>query len=555
MKYIPLLTFSLTLFFTSYSESIAKPETSLLVPKLELAGSDRQPFAYAKTIALPELMKKATEVARAVSPSPEAAMIPQMAGTLLGDPGFASVDPKSPMSIFLFDDFEEGDPTFVLVGKLKKDSPIRKIMEDGGMAMVDKEGWTLATQTPELFTQVKDWSALLAFAAKAPEGDVELGGRLDPLRKEMAIITKAMKEGLAESPFEEDVQSSLRTLLEVMLEEIATLDSMKFTVLLSEKEIIGRHTVEARRNSAMAKLFSSKVGGGKASAAQYLKSGGWMSMVMDWDMEGFITYYKYLNGKLKGGLEGEFKELLEKFDASAADWTKAYGDQIAARYDLSGKEGAMNFVQVGSTELTLEELGKMIADYMALTQEMMDTIELFEEAGLKYKFKSGKGKPIKGTPTQRFSVKMEADPTLFPGGLPFSEMVYHFAVADGHYVMASDKKELGQLLRAMKNKKTVKNSLAKTMPLQPGQMVRWSLDLGKYAEFVIGMSGVMDEKSMQKMVDGIRELDLEPLTGSMKMGSGRFSSDVKIPLKTIKEGIGFMQKAQAEATPQLPLEL
>ena len=41
----------------------------------------------------------------------------------------------------------------------------------------------------------------------------------------------------------------------------------------------------------------------------------------------------YLNGKLKGGLEGEFKELLEKFDASAADWTKAYGDQIAARYD------------------------------------------------------------------------------------------------------------------------------------------------------------------------------------------------------------------------------
>ena len=174
---------------------------------------------------------------------------------------------------------------------------------------------------------------------------------------------------------------------------------------------------------------------------------------------------------------------------------------------------------------------------------------------MKYKFKFQKGKPIKGTPTQRFSMKMQADPELFPGGLPFSEMTYHFAVADGHYVLASEKKELGQLLRAVKNKQPVKNSLAKSMPIQAGQMGRWSLDVGKYAEFAIAMSGVMDEESMQKMVDGMRDLDLEPLTGSMSLGSGCFSADVKVPLKTIKEAIGFMMKAQAEATPQLPLEL
>ena len=277
-------------------------------------------------------------------------------------------------------------------------------------------------------------------------------------------------------------------------------------------------------------------------------------MVLDSDMEDFITYYKYLSGKLKEGFQGEFKGILDGYDKLAADWTKAYSGQIAARYDLSGKEGAMNLVQIGATDLTPEEFGKMMTDYMALTQEMMDNIGLFEEAGLKYKFKSGEGKPIKGIPTQRISVKMQADPALFPGGLPFSEMTYHYAVSDGHYVMASDRKELGQLLRAMQNKKPVKNSLAKTMPLQPGQMGRWSLDLGKYAEFVIGMSGVMDEESMQDLVNGIRELDLEPLTGSMSLGSGRFSADLQVPLKTIKEGIGFMEKAQAEATPQLPLE-
>ncbi|MGE4551130.1 MAG: hypothetical protein AAEJ57_07045 [Opitutales bacterium] len=553
MKTIPLFTLTLTSLFFVSGQGFCKPASAPLVPQLKLAGNENQPFAYAKTIALPKLLQKVTEMAQSVKPGQETAAIPAMIGLMLGDPSLASIDAKSPMSFFLFDDFEGDDPVFVMVGKLTKDSPIRKIMEEGGMAMVDKKGWTLATRTPELLTQVKDWSPLLTFAAKAPEGDVEFGGRLDPLRKEMPKVKNAMREGLTESPFEKDTRASLGKVMDVAMDELAAIDSMKIDLTLSKKEIIMRYKVEARQNSALSKLFSNKAGG-NASAAQYLASGGWMSMVLDWDMEGFITYYKYLSGKLKGGFEGEFKELLEQFDASAADWIKAYGGQIATRYDLSGKEGAMNFVQVGSTELTLEELGKMIADYMALTQEMMDKIELFEEAGLKYKFKSGKGKPIKGTPTQRISVKMQADPALFPGGLPFSEMTYHFAVSDGHYVMASDRKELGQLLRAMKNKKPVKNSLAKTMPLQPGQMGRWSLDVGKYAEFVIGMSGVMDEESMQDLVNGIRALDLEPLTGSMSLGSGRFSADLHVPLKTIKEGIGFMEKAQAEATPQLPLE-
>jgi hypothetical protein len=553
MKTIPLLTLTVALLFSSPGQGFCKPADAPLVPQLKLAGSENQPFVYVKSIALPKLLQKVTEMAQAVKPGPETAAITAMIGLMLGDPGLASIDAKSPMSIFLFDDFEGDDPVFVMVGKFTKDSPIRKIMEEGGMAMVDKKGWTLATRTPELLTQVKDWSPLLTFAAKAPTGDIEFGGRFDPLRKEMPKVKNAMREGLAESPFEEDTRASLGKVMDVGMDELAAIDSMKIDLLLSKKEIIMRYTVEARQNTQLAKLFSTKAEG-KVSAAQYLESGGWMSMVLDWDMEGFITYYKYLSGKLKGGFEGEFKELLEKFDASAADWTKAYGGQVAARYDLSGKEGAMNFVQVGATELTLEELGKMITDYMALTQEMMDNIELFEEAGLKYKFKSGKGKPIKGTPTQRFSVKMEADPALFPGGLPFSEMVYHFAVTNGHYLMTSNRNELGQLLRAVKKKNPVKNSLAQTMPLQPGQMGRWSLDLGKYAEFAIGMSGVMDEESMQDLVNGIRELDLQPLTGSMNMGSGRFSADLHLPLKTIKEGIGFMEKAQAEATPQLPLE-
>ena len=187
-----------SLFFVS-GQGFCKPASAPLVPQLKLAGSENQPFAYAKAIALPKLLQKVTEMAQAVKPGQETAAITAMIGLMIGDPGFATVDPKSPVSIFLFDDFEGDDPIFVMVGKLTKDSPIRKIMEEAGLAMADKKGWTLATRTPELLTQVKDWSPLLTFAAKGPEGDIEFGGRLDPLRKEMPKIKNAMREGLAES--------------------------------------------------------------------------------------------------------------------------------------------------------------------------------------------------------------------------------------------------------------------------------------------------------------------------------------------------------------------
>ena len=199
MKTIPLLTLTIALLFSGPGQGFCKPADAPLVPQLKLAGSENQPFVYVKSIALPKLLQKVTEMAQAVKPGPETAAITAMIGLMLGDPGLTSIDANSPMSIFLFDDFEGDEPTFVMVGKLTKDSPIRKIMEEGGMAMADKKGWTLVTQTPALLTQVKDWSPLLTFAAKAPEGDLEFGGRLDPLRKEMPKVKNGMKEGLEET--------------------------------------------------------------------------------------------------------------------------------------------------------------------------------------------------------------------------------------------------------------------------------------------------------------------------------------------------------------------
>jgi hypothetical protein len=42
-------------------------------------------------------------------------------------------------------------------------------------------------------------------------------------------------------------------------------------------------------------------------------------------------------------------------------------------------------------------------------------------------------------------------------------------------------------------------------------------------------------------VEGFTKLDLAPVTGSISVGEGRFSTDVKVPLKTIKAGVDYFE--------------
>jgi hypothetical protein len=124
-------------------------------------------------------------------------------------------------------------------------------------------------------------------------------------------------------------------------------------------------------------------------------------------------------------------------------------------------------------------------------------------------------------------------------------MTYLYAVTNGHYVVAMDKEQLGGLLRTLKAGTPVENSLAENLKLEPGQMARWSMNVGQYAQLVIGSMGVLDEESTKRIVEGISKLDFAPVTGSISIGEGRFSTAVKIPLKTIKAGVDYFESEKA----------
>lgn len=539
------------------------PKLPPLAPAIELAGSETQPFAYLKTIALPKLLQKAVTVAQTVKPDPQIAMLSAFAGMALGDPALTSIDADSPMNLFVFDEFEGGDDvTFVLAIKLTEDSPVRKQAENLDLTIADRDGWTLATRAPELFSQVKDWSPLLKVAEQSPHGELEIGILFQPVWQEMPKIKATVEGVLTMSPFDEETQANLAKLIHVILEEVASLDAAKFNLFLSTEEIVARFAMSAKSGTALSTMFSSKANGGNPSVAKYVESGGFLDAVLNYEMSGFIAYVNHVIDKLSPVIEGELKTILIQYKGMMAEMSKLYGGQVAMSYDVSAESNAMNIMQIGTTKASPEEFGKLFYESLKLSQDFIDgifeQIDVIEEMGIKYELEHTESEPVEGVPTYRYSMKMdmgEANASLFPTELPYSNMTYLYAVTNDHYIMAMDETQLGSLIQVVKGGNGVKNSLGESLPLQPGQSARWSMDVKKYITLIIGsMGGLLDERSNKQFSQAIEKLELAPITGSLSVDDGRFSTDVSIPLKTIKAGADYFESLKGEEIePPAPL--
>ena len=543
---------------TSTTNVATTPKLPPLAPAIELAGAETQPFAYLKTIALPKLLQKAVAVAQAVKPDPQIAMLPALAGMALGDLSLASIDANASMTLFLFDELGGDDPTFVFAVKLSEDSPVRKQAESLDLMLADRDGWTLATKAPELFSQVKDWSPLLKVAEQSPQGDLEVGILFQPIWQEMPKIKGTVEGGLTMSPFDEETQANLAKLIHVILDEVASLDAAKFNLFLSTEEIVARFAMSAKGGTSLSTMFSSKANGGNPSVAKYVESGGFLDAVLNYEMSGFIAYVNHVIDRLSPVIEGELKAILIQYKEMMAEMSKLYGGQVAMSYDVSAESNAMNIVQIGTTKASPEEFGKLFSESLKLSQDFIDgifeQIDVIEEMGIKYELEHTESEPVEGVPTYRYSMKMdmgEANASLFPTELPYSNMTYLYAVTNDHYIMAMDETQLGSLIQVVKGGNGVKNSLAESLPLQPGQSARWSMDVKKYIKLIIGsMGGLLDDESNQKFSQAIEKLELAPITGSLSVDDGRFSTDVSIPLKTIKAGVDYFESEKATLEPE-----
>jgi hypothetical protein len=515
---------------------------SSLVPAIEVPGASAKPMAYAKIIALPKLIQKAVEVVNAVKPGPESAMLPMVVGLALGDASLSSVDPDAPVTVFIFDDFKKGEPTFVLAMNLESDSPIKKQAETVGLKTIEEDGWTLATMSPDLFDEVTDWSSILSFAEKDLEEDLEAGVLLDTFWNELPTIKDSITQELG--------SSGMDSMLHLFLDEVANLEATKIELSLSAEEIMMRATVSAKEETELHALFSSQPSSPDPEILKYVPSGGWMDLVVNLDSASFLKYFEQIVGLVEEKSENtELKEMLASYLSLIRDSIKLYDGQVAMSYRVSEDGNPMDLVGVANTQASASELRELVKKSTGFTQKLSADSELLGSTGLKYDFEFEDVEPIDGIDVLRFGMDMEGEGPLGQQleASPFSNVNMHFAIYEGKYLSATKREELAKILKAIKADQPLENNLAGQITLTKGDALAWRLDVVSYARMVMSMVSLGGENPLREMMDGLLELKIPPVTGKVSLGKGRLSSEMRIPVKSIKAGFDYFESATQSA--------
>ena len=530
-----------------------------LMPEMEFSGTDATAIGYIKTIALPKLIQKAVSVAQAVKPGPQVAMLPAMAGLALGDPALTSVDQEAPVTALVFDDFSLGGlPSFVLAMKLSPESPVIKQAENMSMQTMEVDGWTLATMNPQLFKEVEDWSSLLSFAKESPEEDIEMVISMDVFWENLPKMKKSAVEAIEFSTLPPDSKVDAGQIVEVLVDELATTKATKLELMLSESEIGFRSTLSAKTETALFTFLSSKTENHSMEVSKYISGDGWMDMLISLNAESMTVYSNHLLSLFKEGINNEerkksFSKIISLMDNSM----KLYGGQIATSYRNSAKGKApISFVQVGEMKGSEEEINNVMNEWVVLLQDMFSIIDHGNDFNINYEINLTEDSEIDGSKVYRFGMKMNADDSELDTLLSsYTDTTSYYMIRDGFYFMTSSKRDLKELYNSFKNKKPVEGNLGSEMTLEPGQFMTWRLNLAGYAEMVMSMVNLGGVNIMGDAIQGLKELKIPSVTGSASLGGGRVSTEIRIPLESIKAGVDYFESMKGGEMKSIESEL
>ncbi|MBT7651557.1 MAG: hypothetical protein HN553_11320 [Opitutae bacterium] len=565
MKKSPLAIFLLSfLFFFGCAKDDNNTEKELevlppLMPEMEFSGIESKAIGYIKTISLPKLIQKAVSVAQAVKPGPQVAMLPAMAGLALGDPALTSVDQDAPVTAFVFDDFSLGGlPSFVLAMKLSPESPVIKQAENMSMQTMEVDGWTLATMNPQLFKEVEDWSSLLSFAKESPEEDIELVISMNVFWENLPKMKESALEAIEFSTLSSGLKIDAGQIVAVLLDELATTEATKIELMLSEAEIGFRSTLSAKTETALFTFLSSKREHHSMEASKYISRDGWMDMLISFNADSMSIYFNHLFSLLKESVKNEeWKNGFSKFITLMDNSIQLYGGQVATSYRNSAKgKNPISFVQVGEVKGSVEEFNNVMNEWVVLLKDMFSIIDPGNDFNINYEINLTEDSEIDGSQVYRFGMKMNANDSELDTLLSsYTDTTSYYMVRDGFYFMTSSKRDLKELYNSFKNKKPIEGNLASEMTLEPGQFMSWRLNLAGYAEMVMSIINFGGVNIMGETIEGLKELKIPPVTGSAYLGGGRVSTEIRIPLESIKAGVDYfesMKPIESEIDEDIP---
>ena len=86
-------------------------------------------------------------------------------------------------------------------------------------------------------------------------------------------------------------------------------------------------------------------------------------------------------------------------------------------------------------------------------------------------------------------------------------------------------------------------TLAEKLSLEDGEIISWRLDVAHYALMVMNIAQVGEEKQLGELMDGLMALNSPPVTGKFSLREGLLSSEIRIPVKSIKAGLNYFELA------------
>ena len=508
----------------------ATPPPRQLFPKLEAPGAEVQPVAYAKTTPLPSLIKKLQSLAKEVQPeNNQTQLLPVIVGAFLGDPTLSSVSPDHSSTVILFDDLQEKNATILGVFKLDPNSPIPAQIKTQGLSIKEIEGWTMVSNKPGLFEQVKDWSSIIRFAEWQPPTTVEFGWLLNTFHDDLFdqmnhhVPSRSKDEGLV---------------INLLLEELTNVEAITFSLSLLEKEVVLNLRVSARDGTELDKLFSSLPPSQNLNqekgVSQFVQSGGWMEGVTNLNITSHAVYLEYLLVKLEKGLKDkEVKQFVSSVLSMIRKGTKLYSGHSAVSYRDLGDGDLLGYVQVGSTEASIGDFKELLAETNTFFNQ-----EAFSGADApdwKPNFVVKEAKPIDGTKVLFLKVNLERE-TKGSKVSSFANQNLYYCVHEGKSVTATSRKALRQSLRAVKSGKPLKDNLSKKITLGPQHAAAWQLDLlgyGKLIGTVLKESGLNLSHWTQE-IERAQKMKIPRISGNVGHGNGQYFLQTSIPVKTIR---------------------
>ena len=390
----------------------------------------------------------------------------------------------------------------------------------------------------------------MAFVKEDPTDDIEIGGRLKFLFKDLEKMKASALEGLSITPFPAEVQSHLGNLISVSLDELATVEAVKFDVSLSAEEIMTRTTISAQKDTELFSLFSAQPEPFTLDASQYIKSDGFMDMLVNLDPESWVHYTEYFVGRIENGLtHPKSKESASKLISLIREGSKLYDGQAVMSYSTSDDiENPIQVVQLGGTQMSSEEWEKLSTESISLIKEIFAS-DMIKNSGLKYEINFVEDSILDNNKIFRYDMIMDAnesDNIDLPNLTSYSNTSVFFVVDNGFYISATSKPELLELLGAAKSGIPVKNNIGEQIKLEKGEILKWRIDIVRYAEWIMKIMETTGGGNFGGTLDGLLELDTPAVTGSAKLGQGRLSTEVSIPLQSIKAGVDYIESLKSK---------